>query len=379
MQTVKSYASALGTKPGAQEPPPSIHLRRLPGPADSEEGSGASALAKKDVRMVAIRPIANAASVDVATTHLVELIQQGVPPKPKLIDRLILRVNGKEMTSDQRGRMLKAAKTRSDSPPRRGPVLVAPETTFKKGPKNGEVESTITFKFDSKSKDASFQLEVPPKTEGKHQKTPKLVSITGPQALHPTFYDHIAHLDLNERGTGHMRSSHHPNAFPRFWSFEKIGRAVKAVLTENSGEQFPPDSSGRITLTAMFEGLPITVIYGVKKPVDEKRVITAFVSTQISAGELENQQVDKAYEILRSLENDELAALVKTHGCEHHIWNTLALTEVVAKAEPDGGVSEADADRIQALKQLLCIGEQRHPVHREMIDRLQEQWAPAQG
>ena len=364
--------SAGATSSGSPSSGPGqpIILRQLPGPNGD-----------RTVRQVSVKPVTVSVNSKEAEKLLKELFDEGVVPQQSLLTRLIRKVDGNDLSLGKAMKLAASVQQRSESPARRGPVLVeANPKTKVDSASEGDGKSTAvpkleTFFVDTKAADQLFDLIVHERDPIGHAIKGKdtIVKIKGPAALDRTFYDHIARADSKAKNaTGHVRASHDPNAFPRTWSLEKIGRAVKAVLEANNGKLLEKDSGIRFKPTHVFDGLPITLFY---TEVDAKyRVRTAFVAYEVSAGDAENRQVDDANALLGDIENPALAKLFKDHLAKENIWNTLALAEKVAQDSEEQTLCSEDVGRLTQVKDLLCLGETRLPSHRKTIDEIKGRW-----
>lgn len=218
-------------------------------------------------------------------------------------------------------------------------------------------------------------------------KAARTLSIEGPPILDTEFYAHIMNLQKNRQATGHVRASNDPNAFPRTWSIEKIGQAVNTVLSLNADQPFPVDAKGGIKPTGTVKELTITAVCELqdKSKGGGESVTTAYVCdhTVTSPADVETKEVLAANGILESLRTPELAQIVHNTLEKKNIWSTIGVSELVL-AHGTSRLAAGDRKKIGHLRDLLCLGETRHPVHRSKIGAVKEAWhrsqvAPAQA
>jgi hypothetical protein len=406
-------------------------------------------------------------SLEQAADWLKPLIERGVALTPALVQKLLPRVNGRDLNDKLAKKIIYAAEERSTSPSRRA------ETTYTEqlpapaadGPE-GRSSPLRKFHVERLGESNTFSLTTAER-DGKGNPTTSrktlLSDIRGPAALKANFFEHLAQLDESPRdATGHLRASHDRNAFPRTWSLEKIGRIVEEVLEKNEGNMLSEDSECRFKPMAVVEGgLPVRVFYrffqerhdaaiveAVKahelvtayqakidqeqgnvekadkafrssekhtseplrrarqsatdslkklqekmanheanlaaayvKVREERRyyVATAFIENVVSAGSVENDQVDEANRLLTGITEASIREFMATNYKKENLWVTLAIAETVNANADRTCLTARDQEALSRAMSLLCVGESRHPRHQRLIDDTRRQFTMPDG
>jgi hypothetical protein len=207
------------------------------------------------------------------------------------------------------------------------------------------------------------------------QKSSPVIPMKAPRWADTDIADHIGKAAPTAKGTrlagtGHMRTAHDPQAFPRSWSLEKILAVLSKLGNEVRDQQFVRDSDEGFKAYGKHEGLTIALYFRPKSGRDV--LISAYVANVTSATPVEDRDRDAANKVLATIQQkcagdkpfEEIFESVFEEG---NIFATIATAELIKEALRASGSTEMAAE-IRELDQILSLGQTRHPVHQGEID-----------
>ncbi len=114
---------------------------------------------------------------------------------------------------------------------------------------------------------------------------------------------------------------------------------------------------------------------------EERRyhVVTAFIENVVSAGSVENDQVDEANRLLTGITEPSIRKFMAINYKKEHLWVTLAIAETVNANADRTRLTARDQEALSRAMSLLCVGESRHPRHQRLIDDTRRQFTMPGG